>query len=894
LNPSISGDGRYVLFLSQNRLDPAWSNSSQEMYLRDRQLGTTVLIPPTATGALSNTGIVFAEISRDGRYVAFETTSTNILSADANGFAHDVFVRDLTTGATTLVSASSSGTQGNQDSFVPSISANGRFVAFHSWANNLVPGDTNTTSATDVFLRDVIAGTTTRLSVGPGGEEGNHSSEGASISDDGTAVVFTSRATNLIAGDGNGVRDVFLYAPPLLNALTPGFRFDSPTYSVGEAGGHAAVTVTRTGNACATVSVDYAISGGSATSGDDFTAALSGTLAFGPGVTSRTISIDVIDDEKDEPNETIIVGLSAPTGGLPVAEPVSTTVTIVDNDETINTPPDAVNDAASTTEDSAVVVAVLANDTDRDGDTVTIASVTQPSHGATAAGADGKITYVPTANFFGTDGFSYTIADGHGGTDTATVAVTVTPVNDPPIATDDSYSVLTSAALTVEAPGVLANDTDVDNPTLTVRLLAAPQFGTVSLRPDGSFTYTPQPGTSGTDTFRYEASDGAAAATATASIVVTAVRMSGCRPIVPTKVHRVTDTPLCDVMGEPFRVNRRLTVIDNNSVPCVNADTMEATRCVFTTGDGAGASTGHWMEARDGARYAVVGQPIGRDGSFASGNYVVGTIPDANGDVACVGATSRDAAGSSAPDGSDMVGRGMVEFGGGISNASGYPIRNYANLYVGTSSDPHPDGAQQVSLDRANGVAWYTGEGAALNDVGGIERDAAGVYLGTPDSLHLVVSGGIQVPAAKRPATKSFPAPGRVDVHSPITWLVANPYVTIANDGTYRVEPPPPPTPPSPPRAAFTADIIGKTVALDATWSFGPILRYEFDFSWTPTLDYSGAAATVVLPLNVPDASSRGTITLRVIDVYGLSSSIAMDVNFKPPIPKIGKPFVPK
>ena len=140
------------------------------MYIRDRVAGTTTLVMPAAAGALSNTGIRFAEISADGRFVAYQSNSDDIVVPDANGFTHDVFRKDLTTGAVDAGQPGHRRHQGNHDSWMPSISADGRYVAFHSWANNLVAGDTNVHPFYDVFVRDTQLGTTTRVNV-PRAEE---------------------------------------------------------------------------------------------------------------------------------------------------------------------------------------------------------------------------------------------------------------------------------------------------------------------------------------------------------------------------------------------------------------------------------------------------------------------------------------------------------------------------------------------------------------------------------------------------------------------------------------------------------------------------------------------------------------------------------------------------
>ena len=156
-------------------------------------------------------------------------------------------------------------------------------------------------------------------------------------------------------------------------------------------------------------------------------------------------------------------------------------------------------------------------------DILTVSAVTQGAHGAvtiTNSGAD--VTYTPAANWNGTDSFTYTISDGHGGSDTATVTVTVTAVNDAPVAVNDNYGTTEGVALTVAAPGVLTNDSDVESATLTAVLESGPANGTLVLNTDGSFTYTPTTGSSGTDTFTYKANDGSANSNiATVTIIVT-------------------------------------------------------------------------------------------------------------------------------------------------------------------------------------------------------------------------------------------------------------------------------------------------------------------------------------------------------------------------------------
>ncbi len=207
-NPSISADGRYVAFYSNaSNLVAGDTNGATDVFVRDTVAGTTTRISVDGAGAQANSGSSAASISADGRYVAFSSDATNLVVGDTNGNS-DVFVRDTVVGTTTRLSVDGTGVQGNGYSSNPSISADGRYVAFSSNATNLVVGDTN--GASDVFVRDTVAGTTTRLTIDGTGVQGNGYSYNPSISADGRYVALSSDATNLVVGDTNGASDVFV------------------------------------------------------------------------------------------------------------------------------------------------------------------------------------------------------------------------------------------------------------------------------------------------------------------------------------------------------------------------------------------------------------------------------------------------------------------------------------------------------------------------------------------------------------------------------------------------------------------------------------------------------------------------------------------------------------
>ncbi len=207
--PSISADGRFVAFLSgATNLVRGDTNGVDDVFVHDRNTGQTTRVSVDSSGNQGDEASAGPAISGNGRFVAFPSGATNLVGGDTNG-DRDVFVYDRNTGQTTRVSVDSNGNQGDEGSGGPAISADGRFVAFHSFATNLVFGDTN--SVGDVFVHDRNTGQTTRVSVNINGNQGDMGSNGLSISADGRFVAFSSVATNLMCGDTNGVEDVFVH-----------------------------------------------------------------------------------------------------------------------------------------------------------------------------------------------------------------------------------------------------------------------------------------------------------------------------------------------------------------------------------------------------------------------------------------------------------------------------------------------------------------------------------------------------------------------------------------------------------------------------------------------------------------------------------------------------------
>ena len=206
--PAISGDGHVVAFVSAaTNLVPGDTNGQADVFVHDRPSGTTERVSVNSAGAEGDGSSERPTLSADGRYVAFSSSATNLVPGDTNGQS-DVFVHDRRTGTTERVSVDSAGTEANGWSERPSISADGRFVAFCSYATNLVPRDTN--GRWDEFVHDRQTHTTERVSVDSAGTEGNGDSRGASLSADGRFVAFASDANNLVPWDTNSVTDVFV------------------------------------------------------------------------------------------------------------------------------------------------------------------------------------------------------------------------------------------------------------------------------------------------------------------------------------------------------------------------------------------------------------------------------------------------------------------------------------------------------------------------------------------------------------------------------------------------------------------------------------------------------------------------------------------------------------
>ncbi|MEM4358198.1 MAG: tandem-95 repeat protein [Candidatus Pacearchaeota archaeon] len=260
----------------------------------------------------------------------------------------------------------------------------------------------------------------------------------------------------------------------------------------------------------------------------------------------------------------------------------------------INNAPIANDDYYEILEDESLSIpapGVLANDNDTDGDTLTAILVSSVSNGNLIFNSDGSFIYTPDPNFNGIDSFSYIVSDGMDNSSVATVTINVSPVNDAPLANDDTYSVNENDILTISAPGVLANDSDVDGDTLTAVLVNSVSHGNLVLNANGSFIYIPEPDWYGIDSFRYIANDGANISNiATVTVIVNPINDAPTTPpsliVEPTPAYKSSTlianaTGSIDVDGDiityyyEFRNNATGVILQtwstNNTFDCLTS-----------------------------------------------------------------------------------------------------------------------------------------------------------------------------------------------------------------------------------------------------------------------------------------------------------------------------------
>jgi len=272
-------------------------------------------------------------------------------------------------------------------------------------------------------------------------------------------------------------------------------------------------------------------------------AGLTATLVQGPLHGTVTLNADGSFVYTPAADFSGVDGFSYTSGDGSLSSDVAT-VTI--NVAPINDAPVAVNDEYNTSEDTELVIeapGVMLNDLDPDSAELSVQIVNPPQNGTVTLGADGRVVYMPNANFSGLDGFSYTVSDGTLTSDVATVTINVTPVNDAPIGVADSYTVVEDGSLDATAGSVLDNDTDVDSTELSATLGTGPTNGTVTLNADGTFLYTPNANFSGEDTFTYIVSDGELAGSET-TVTISVTPVNDAPIAINDEYQAIEDTPL--------------------------------------------------------------------------------------------------------------------------------------------------------------------------------------------------------------------------------------------------------------------------------------------------------------------------------------------------------------
>lgn len=219
--------------------------------------------------------------------------------------------------------------------------------------------------------------------------------------------------------------------------------------------------------------------------------------------------------------------------------------------------------------------------------------------------------------------------------------------------------------------------------------------------------------------------------------------------------------------------NARLARIENGKVPCLHRESLQRAECDFITGTADFTDSGSWVVGPTGT-YALIGQAVPlQAGSGGAPEYIVAAQVNAAGNVACTEPITADTAGTGSTSPVEHAAVCVIETAFSSQNATGGPLVNHANQTIQTSSNPHPDAHDggPMALGCANGSCSYTGEGAALNDFFGTERNANGVYYSGIERCHMIVHEGVMVPGAKRAVTPT----------APLRWLPVDWTLTYAN-----------------------------------------------------------------------------------------------------------------
>jgi len=519
--PDISADGRYVVFTTNaTNFSPSDTDAAYaDIYLRDRTAGTTTLVSVSSSGVKGDRGSDMPAISATGRYVVFRSASSNF---GVTLISQQIFLRDLATGVTECVSLGPGGVVANGQCTAPDVSADGRFVSFMSEATNLVSGDTN--SCQDIFVRDRLAGITLRISVATDGTQGNANSNLPKMANDGSLVAFQSAASTLVPGDTNGKTDIFV------RNLTSGVTTRISTAADGAQGDNHCLylSVTSDGRYVAFASIASNLTPGDTNNQYDIfvkdlqTGAIRRVNVSQAGAqANNTSNYPAISDGG------VVVAFYSLASNLVLNDTNNTSdIFAFDQHGATNHPPAAQDGTLATDRNQPAAGTLLA--TDADGDPLTYCIITNGALGTATItnAATGAYTYTPNHNATGADAFTFRANDGMDDSNLAAITVTINDVNHAPVAQDKA---MPQIAGNEPYHGTLTA-TDADNDTLTFSIVGEPAKGTVTVDPaTGAFTYTADSYSYGADSFTFKANDGredSNIATVTLAIYPTVIHVS--------------------------------------------------------------------------------------------------------------------------------------------------------------------------------------------------------------------------------------------------------------------------------------------------------------------------------------------------------------------------------
>ena len=625
VDPGISADGRFVAFESfaNNLVSSDPNGSSPDIFVYDRQTDTTEILTSGGNSPFVLNGTLRASpaLSADGRYVAFQSTASNLAPGDTNGFLFDIYLYDRDTDTLELITAG-----GDNHSTRPSISADGRYVAFESRASNLVANQAANTrvASVDIFVYDTQSRITSLVTSGS-----NNPSSNPSISADGRFIAFRSSANSLVDVDfGDFISGIFVFdrESNSIRWLTREANRSSEVPSISGDGQFVAF------RSFASNLTEDGVGGGNV-----FVAGGSGPLTANSLVittqedTAVSFTVTGSDPDNADPILNFVV-VDSPVNGelsgtapdfvytpngdfsgtdsftfqvnnganssLPALVSISVTST---NDAPVATGTAAGATEVTTPEDTPVAITLAGSDID--GDTLTYTVVTAPENGA-LTGVAPDLVYSPAENYFGTDQFRFSVFDGELTSSVVTINILVGAIEDSPSGFDQSLVTSANSPLAIRLTGI-----DADNDSLEFLLVDLPSNGSVSGDlPD--LVYTPNTDFAGADSLAFTVSDGTSTS-AVARVFITVTREGAPSPEnrVPVaqsqSVSTQTETPVSiSLVGSDD--DGDLLVFNLIELPSNGGLSGEAPNFVYTPDTGFSGNDGFTFSVSDGQDTSAV------------------------------------------------------------------------------------------------------------------------------------------------------------------------------------------------------------------------------------------------------------------------------------------------